>query len=232
MSSVNPGSLSPGSDPTLVDIISAAFSANPVGLGASVVAGIYGAYTSTEMADALSRIADLTNQILSAVQALNLEVDQLAQDTELGSAQGAVESLRGFEIANSALQQSMITAALTSVNGAVDSLYNSASHNLSFVQNFFTAVTLQSEVTKREIQFDPGVSDVLRSRLITGIIRGCDLLMQMEDWPAPQKLVQPKWESPGRVSPGGTHEKAKERRRGRAIVTRSRPRSGQRTDDL
>jgi hypothetical protein len=51
-------------------------------------------------------------------------------------------------------------------------------------------------------------------------------------WAAPQELVQPKWESPGRVSPGGTHEKAKERRRGRAIATRSRPRSGQRTDDL
>ena len=38
-------------------------------------------------------------------------------------------------------------------------------------------------------------------------------------WAAPRKLVQPKWESPGRVSPGGTHEKAKERRRGRAITT-------------
>jgi hypothetical protein len=25
-----------------------------------------------------------------------------------------------------------------------------------------------------------------------------------DPWPAPQKLVQPKWESPGRVSPGGT----------------------------
>ncbi len=37
-------------------------------------------------------------------------------------------------------------------------------------------------------------------------------------WGAPQKLVQPKWESPGKVSPGGTHEKAKERRRGRAIA--------------
>jgi transposase len=36
-------------------------------------------------------------------------------------------------------------------------------------------------------------------------------------WSAPRKLVQSKWESPGRVSPGGTHEKAKERRRGRAI---------------
>ena len=34
----------------------------------------------------------------------------------------------------------------------------------------------------------------------------------------PRKLVQSKWESPGRVSPGGTHEKAKERRRGRAIT--------------
>jgi len=37
-------------------------------------------------------------------------------------------------------------------------------------------------------------------------------------WGAPRKLVQSKWESPGRVSPGGTHEKAKERRRGRAIT--------------
>jgi hypothetical protein len=51
-------------------------------------------------------------------------------------------------------------------------------------------------------------------------------------WPAPRKLVQPKWESLGKVTPGGTHEKAKERRRGRAITTRSRPRSGQRTDHL
>ena len=51
-------------------------------------------------------------------------------------------------------------------------------------------------------------------------------------WAAPKKLVQPKWESPGRVSLGGTHEKAKEHRRGRAITTRSRPRSGQRTHDI
>src|SRR3984957_17388016 len=51
-------------------------------------------------------------------------------------------------------------------------------------------------------------------------------------WPAPRKLVQSKWESLGKVTPGGTHEKAKERRRGRAITTRSRPRSGQRTDHL
>ena len=39
-----------------------------------------------------------------------------------------------------------------------------------------------------------------------------------EVWAAPRKLVQSKWESPGRVSPGGTHAKAKERRRGRAIT--------------
>ncbi len=39
-----------------------------------------------------------------------------------------------------------------------------------------------------------------------------------DEWPAPQKLVQSKWESPGRVSPGGTHGKAKERRRGRATA--------------
>ena len=30
-------------------------------------------------------------------------------------------------------------------------------------------------------------------------------------WSAPQKLVHPKWESPGRLSHGGTHEKAKDR---------------------
>ena len=35
-------------------------------------------------------------------------------------------------------------------------------------------------------------------------------------WPAPQKLVQPKWESPGRLSHGGTHEQAKDRPGGRA----------------
>ena len=53
-------------------------------------------------------------------------------------------------------------------------------------------------------------------------------------WPAPKKLSSSRNGSspPGRVSPGGTHEKAKERRRGRAITTRSRPRSDQRTHDI
>jgi hypothetical protein len=32
-------------------------------------------------------------------------------------------------------------------------------------------------------------------------------------WSAPQKLVHLKWESLGRLCPGGTHEKAKDRRR-------------------
>jgi len=43
-------------------------------------------------------------------------------------------------------------------------------------------------------------------------------LLVLAFWPAPQKLVRSKWESPGRVRPGGTHGKAKERRRGRAIA--------------
>ena len=45
--------------------------------------------------------------------------------------------------------------------------------------------------------------------------KGQELLVK---WSAPRKLVQPKWESLGRVTPGGTHEQAKERRRGRAIT--------------
>src|SRR5208337_4078893 len=49
-------------------------------------------------------------------------------------------------------------------------------------------------------------------------------------WPAPQNLVQPKWESSGRLSHGGTHEQAKDRPGSRAYPARSRPRSGQGTD--
>jgi len=56
-------------------------------------------------------------------------------------------------------------------------------------------------------------------------------------WSAPQKLVQSKWKSLGRVnhggpnvSHGGTHEKATERRPSDAIAPRSRPRSGQGPD--
>ena len=37
-------------------------------------------------------------------------------------------------------------------------------------------------------------------------------------WSAPQKLVQPKWESPGRLTHGGTHEKAKDRRGSGAVA--------------
>src|SRR5208337_4405277 len=51
-------------------------------------------------------------------------------------------------------------------------------------------------------------------------------------WSAPQKLVQPKWESPGRLTHGGTHEKAKDRRGSGAVAARSRPRSSQGTDSL
>jgi hypothetical protein len=51
-------------------------------------------------------------------------------------------------------------------------------------------------------------------------------------WSAPQKLVQPKWESPGRLTHGGTHEKAKDRRGSGAVAARGRPRSGQGTDSL
>ncbi len=49
-------------------------------------------------------------------------------------------------------------------------------------------------------------------------------------WPAPQKLVQPKRETPGRLAHGGTHEKAMDRRRDYAVAEGSRPRSGQGTD--
>ncbi len=44
-----------------------------------------------------------------------------------------------------------------------------------------------------------------------------------EWWSAPRKLVHPKWESLGRISHGGTHEKAKDRRRGSASAARNRP---------
>src|SRR5262245_40259028 len=49
-------------------------------------------------------------------------------------------------------------------------------------------------------------------------------------WPAPQNLVQAKWESSGRLSHGGTHEQAKDRPGSGASPARSRPRSGQGTD--
>ena len=52
------------------------------------------------------------------------------------------------------------------------------------------------------------------------------------DWSAPPKLVQPKWKSPGRLTHGGTHEKAKDRRGSGAVAARGRPRSGQGTDSL
>jgi hypothetical protein len=39
-----------------------------------------------------------------------------------------------------------------------------------------------------------------------------------ELWPAPQKLVQPIRETPGRLAHGGTHEKAMDRRPDYAIA--------------
>src|SRR5580700_5823148 len=51
-------------------------------------------------------------------------------------------------------------------------------------------------------------------------------------WSAPQKLVQAKWESVGRLSHGGTHhEETTDRRPGGAGPSRSRSRSGQGPDD-
>ncbi len=47
-------------------------------------------------------------------------------------------------------------------------------------------------------------------------------LARRSGWAAPQKLVQPKWESLGRISHGGTHEKAKDRRPGGRVPARSR----------
>src|SRR5271157_3774967 len=55
---------------------------------------------------------------------------------------------------------------------------------------------------------------------------------QKVGWSAPQKLVQPKWESPGRLTHGGTQEKAKDRRGSGAVAARGRPRSCQGTDSL
>ena len=60
--------------------------------------------------------------------------------------------------------------------------------------------------------------------------RGHDLAV--EAWSAPPKLVQPKWKSPGRLTHGGTHEKAKDRRGSGAVAAQGRPRSGQGTDSL
>ena len=39
-------------------------------------------------------------------------------------------------------------------------------------------------------------------------------------WPAPRKLVHPKWESLAKLSHGGTHEKATDHRRSSAHVAR------------
>jgi hypothetical protein len=39
-----------------------------------------------------------------------------------------------------------------------------------------------------------------------------------QEWPAPQKLVQPIRETPGRLAHGGTHEKAMDRRPDYAIA--------------
>jgi hypothetical protein len=47
----------------------------------------------------------------------------------------------------------------------------------------------------------------------------------MTVWPAPQKLVQPIRETPGRLAHGGTYEKAMDRRRDYAVAQGSRPRS-------
>ena len=41
---------------------------------------------------------------------------------------------------------------------------------------------------------------------------------EIRPWSAPQKLVQPKWKSPGRLTHGGTHEKAKDRRGSGAVA--------------
>jgi hypothetical protein len=51
-------------------------------------------------------------------------------------------------------------------------------------------------------------------------------------WAAPRNLVHLKWESLGKLEPGGTHEQATDRRRSDSIAERRRPRPGQRPDRL
>src|SRR4051812_3559887 len=52
------------------------------------------------------------------------------------------------------------------------------------------------------------------------------------NWAAPRKLVHLKWNSLGKLEPGGTCEQETDRRRSDPIVEGRRPRPGQGTDRL
>jgi hypothetical protein len=62
-----------------------------------------------------------------------------------------------------------------------------------------------------------------------GILSGSSAT-KVAAWPAPQKLVQPIRETPGRLAHGGTYEKAMDRRKDYAFDEGSRPRFSQETD--
>ncbi|MGO8902726.1 MAG: hypothetical protein ACLQU5_30930 [Isosphaeraceae bacterium] len=78
--------------PALVTLISA----SPVVMAAQVVAGIYGAYTSSQMANAIGQISDLADRILSGLEALKIEIEQLAINRIVAEAMAVITSLDNF----------------------------------------------------------------------------------------------------------------------------------------
>jgi hypothetical protein len=65
-----------------------------------------------------------------------------------------------------------------------------------------------------------GVAALIAAARAVGPTEGVCFIAFDGEWPAPQKLVHRKWESLGRLCPGGAHEEATDRRRGGATAPR------------
>ncbi len=178
----NPGALSPGSaNPSTISAIAGAIKSSPILGAAQVLAGIYGAYSSYEMSQALQQIDDLTSKILDAVQALKIEVQDLAQYASLGDAQSAVVDLGDVNSASPTERDLQISNAYSKVNAAVETLYNDCADDDSFISPFFMAANFQAEVIKTQITYEADLADNQRIFLTNSISRGCKFIMRMED---------------------------------------------------
>ena len=122
--------------PSILDQISDiadAISSSPIAGVAQVVAGVYGAYSSHVMAQALIQVSNLVSLVLNEVKALQLEIEQLEQDDNLANAQAAVTGLDNIENASTELQDDQITRSYNDANLAVQQLYNHSQNYNSFI---------------------------------------------------------------------------------------------------
>jgi hypothetical protein len=172
----------PAHELTVPELI-ALITESPYAKGAELVAGVYGAYSSYIMAQAMERLADLEAMILSGLDALRIEIEQLYEqrtiDDAVAKARGAVISIGHVEDLNDIERGVALRLAISSVDEAVEKLADWDRHP-SFAFPFAMCASLQAEILKRQTKYSPPTRNELIDALNTTIGRGNSFLGKLE----------------------------------------------------